>query len=132
MKQEITYLKAAATARVLRKALKAEFPETKFSVRTETYAGGASIDIDYTSGPTWDEMKKFVKPFEGAAFDAMVDYQTKVNAWILPDGTVQVAQVSGTESMGGYIPEISNPAPTADAQLVHFGADYIFHRQHEA
>tara|TARA_R110000824_G_scaffold135553_1_gene298859 strand:- start:14110 stop:14502 length:393 start_codon:yes stop_codon:yes gene_type:complete len=127
---QITNIKPAQTARMIRKALKAEYSETQFSVTTESYTGGASIDISYTDGPSFDEMREFVAPFKGAGFDSMVDYQYNVDAWLLSDGTVQIAQVEGTDSMLGSVPTVSNPAPTADAQLVHFGADYIFHRQY--
>jgi len=46
------YLSCAETAKLIGPALKAAFPGVKFSVRSHTYAGGASIDIDWTDGPT--------------------------------------------------------------------------------
>lgn len=48
------YLSAAETAALLRKALAKSFPGQKFYVRSQTYAGGASIDVYYdgaTLGP---------------------------------------------------------------------------------
>ena len=48
------YLSAAETAVLIRKALAKSFPGTKFYVRSETYSGGASIDVYYdgaTLGP---------------------------------------------------------------------------------
>jgi hypothetical protein len=41
------YLSAAETAVLVRAELKAAFPGVKFSVKTHTYAGGASIDVRY-------------------------------------------------------------------------------------
>ena len=40
-----TYISAADTARLLRAALARAFPTTHFYVRSETYSGGASIDV---------------------------------------------------------------------------------------
>ena len=41
------WVTTADTARLIRSALKAAFPDTKFSVRSRTYAGGSSIDVSY-------------------------------------------------------------------------------------
>ena len=47
------YLRCAETAKLLlRAALKEAFPEVAFSVRSRTYAGGASIDVTWRDGPT--------------------------------------------------------------------------------
>jgi hypothetical protein len=52
------YVSAAQTAKLVRVALKQAFPATKFSVRTSTYAGGASVRVrmdgraDTSSGST--------------------------------------------------------------------------------
>ncbi len=45
------YLSCADTAQLVRAALEQAFPRQKFSVRSHTYAGGASIDISWTDGP---------------------------------------------------------------------------------
>lgn len=42
-----TYMSAADTAKLIRKALAKHFPSTKFYVRSSVYSGGASIDIYY-------------------------------------------------------------------------------------
>lgn len=73
---EVRYLSATETAKVLRKALKVLFPATKFSVRTDQYAGGASIDIRWIDGPTEKQVEAFSKNFEGATFDGMIDLKS--------------------------------------------------------
>ena len=40
-----TYVSPTDTAKLIRAALKRSFPRTKFSVRTDTYAGGAAVDV---------------------------------------------------------------------------------------
>ena len=42
------YLSAVETARLVRKALKARFPDVRFSVRSDSYAGGASVRVGWT------------------------------------------------------------------------------------
>ena len=69
------YLTCADTAKLVRAALKETFPGVKFSVRSSVYAGGASIDIKYTDGPTCEQVKGVVAMFEGSYFDGMTDYK---------------------------------------------------------
>jgi Large polyvalent protein associated domain 29 len=69
------YLSVAETAKLLRSALKESFPGVKFSVRSSSYAGGASIYVSYTDGASFDDVNSVCKQFEGAYFDGMIDYQ---------------------------------------------------------
>ncbi len=73
---EKQYLTCTATAKLLRQVLKKAFPKTKFSVRSDTYSGGASIRIHWTDGPTRKQVENLVKKFEGAGFDGMTDYKS--------------------------------------------------------
>lgn len=68
-----TYLTVTDTAKMLRTELKALFPETKFSVRSSKYAGGASINVQWTDGPTEAMVKPTLNKFAGATFDGMTD-----------------------------------------------------------
>lgn len=69
------YLSCAETAKLVRAALKESFPGIKFSVTSSVYSGGASINVKYKDGPTYDEVKAVVGNFEGAYFDGSIDYQ---------------------------------------------------------
>jgi hypothetical protein len=53
-----------AAARQLRASLAAAFPETKFSVRSERFAGGEAIRVEWTDGPTGQSVEQIAKPFE--------------------------------------------------------------------
>ena len=64
------------TARILRKRLKVEFPGTKFSVRSERYAGGAAISVHWTDGPIGAHVQSITRQYEGAGFDGTDRYQT--------------------------------------------------------
>jgi Large polyvalent protein associated domain 29 len=70
------YYTCAETAKLLRAALKEAFPGMKFSVRSATCAGGASIDVAWTDGPTNQQVQRVCHRFEGADFDGMIDLKT--------------------------------------------------------
>lgn len=64
------------TAKLIRQALKAAFPNTKFSVRSKSYSGGCSITTHWTDGPTSKQVDAVQKHFEGASFDGMIDLKS--------------------------------------------------------
>src|SRR5579883_516702 len=68
------YLSCAETAKLVRQALKESFPGVKFSVRSHTYSGGASIRIGWIDGPNAHQVDQVAKSFEGKYFDGMIDY----------------------------------------------------------
>lgn len=86
-----TYVSCADTAKQMRLMLKAEFPGVKFSVRSDTYAGGASIRVYWLDGPTEDAVKAKVRVYEGASFDGMIDLKTYAEPTLVAntDGTVE-------------------------------------------
>lgn len=93
------YLSCAETAQLMRKALKARFPDVQFSIRSKTYSGGASISVSYTDGPKPADVRAITDLYTGANFDASEDLKSYHDSMIL---TAQ-----GIEN-------------------VHFGADYVF------
>lgn len=72
-KSEPRRISCADTAKLVRAALKTAFPGVKFSVKSSTYSGGASIDVNWVDGPTAQEVDAIAKRFEGATFDGMID-----------------------------------------------------------
>lgn len=100
---QTTYLTPAETARFIRRALKREFPTTKFSVRSSSYSGGGSVRLLWTDGPTRKAVETVAKPYEGATFDPMIDLKSYVPGEL------------------SYLDD-----PTRDGEAVHFGADYVF------
>lgn len=124
------YISVTETAKLIRVALKKKFPETKFSVKSSKYAGGASIDVSYMDGPLAKAVEAIAKPFAGGGFDGMIDMAYSKSSFMLADGTVTFGNTSGTTGSMGLVPEVADPVPTG-AKEVHFGADYVFvHRAH--
>lgn len=91
----------AQTAKRVRAALKAQYPDTKFSVRSHTYAGGASIHARYVDGPAERDVWTFLQKFAGADFDGMTDMKEY-------RGDVLLANENGTY------------------ELINSGADFVF------
>lgn len=84
------YISVAETAKLVRKALKHNFPGYKFSVRSKSYSGGASVDVDWTDGPTTSDVDKVIRVFSGATFDGMIDLKSQHNSIVShEDGTTE-------------------------------------------
>lgn len=116
-------LSAVETARLLRKALKHHFPGTKFSVRK---SGGSAINVRWTDGPARIDVENVTHNYEGGGFDGMIDMRYSVQSWLLPDGSARLGRSSGTEGSRGSVPGYNYARPSDDAELVYFGADFIF------
>ena len=71
-------LTCAETAKLIRQVLKESFPGVKFSVKSSTYSGGASVSIRWTDGPNDAQVSAAVGSFKGAYFDGSIDYQGSV------------------------------------------------------
>ena len=119
------YVGTVETAKMIRKVLKAKFPNTKFSVRSEIYAGGSSINVKWTDGPTSKEVDRVIKPYEGSGFDGMIDMKYSKQSVQLADGTVVHGSTSGTEGSMGVVPA-SNVELPEGAKVVRFCVDYVF------
>ena len=122
MEEQTTHLSCAETAKLVRGALKENFPSQKFSVRSSTYSMGASIDVSWENGIPSDDVNKVIKQFAGAGFDGMIDYKYYVNHWMMPDGSIKLATRESTTYSDSY--RCDKPHP--DAKKVSFGADYVF------
>jgi hypothetical protein len=119
------YISVTETAKLVRKALKQEFPITKFSVRARKYANGASIDVSWTDGPRGARVDSVVDPYRGADFDGSIDMKHYGSSWLMPDGTASTGHWRGSEGSMGYQPERIGDPVGPSARLVHFGADFI-------
>jgi len=84
---ETKYLSCAETAKLVRTALKKNFPGVKFSVRSSVYSGGASIDVSWVLGPTTKEVDAVAGQYASADFDGSIDMETRYDHWLLPDGS---------------------------------------------
>jgi hypothetical protein len=74
-------------AKLIRAQLKAAFPGVKFSVRCSTGTASAWIGVHYDDGPTYDQVAKIARAFEGRSFNGMTDsYDNNGPALIAGEG----------------------------------------------
>jgi hypothetical protein len=66
-------LRGSEVCKPIRKILKDLFPDTKFSVRYKSYAGGNSVNVEYEFGPPESQVTELLKPFEQGSFCGMED-----------------------------------------------------------
>jgi len=93
---EKTYYSVTETAKFIRKDLKSAFPGVKFSVRSSSYSGGASIRVYWIDGPTEAQVKDVTRRYVGSTFDGMIDLKSYID----------------------YTDENGN--------RIHYGADHVF------
>lgn len=63
----------AQVAQLIRKELKKLYPAIKFMVRSKSYSGGSSVNVDWENGPCQDIIQEIVNKYEYGSFDSMDD-----------------------------------------------------------
>ena len=114
------------TAKLMRATLKARFPGVKFSVRSERYAGGSSINVGWVDGPAQSAVEDVIRPYASRGFDGMVDMAYCKGGWLYPDGSAGYRSSQGTENTMGAAPAYKRPADADGAIPVRFGPSYVF------
>lgn len=64
------YISTKETAVLVRQALKASFPGTKFSVRMGTGTGSAWLSVTWVDGPTDEQVRPILNRYEGSRWNA--------------------------------------------------------------
>lgn len=63
----------AAAAKMIKQELKKLFPTIKFSVKSDSFSGGDSVDISWENGPTDDQVSDVTSKYQYGHFDGMTD-----------------------------------------------------------
>jgi hypothetical protein len=63
----------ARAAKMIRAELRAAFPGVTFRVRSDSFAGGNSVDVSWTDGPLTDAVNAIVKKYQYGNFNGMED-----------------------------------------------------------
>ena len=64
---------AAQCAKAIKKELSKKFPNIKFSVTSDNFAGGNSVSIHYTNGVPQAEVEAITGKYQYGHFDGMID-----------------------------------------------------------
>jgi hypothetical protein len=83
----------------IRTELKLAFPGVKFSVRSDKFSGGDSVDVTWTDGPTCDQVKRIIGKYAAGTFDGMTDsYDYESRPWTTVFGDAKYVQSSRAHS----------------------------------
>ena len=63
----------AQTAKAIREELKKAFPNVSFSVKSFSFSMGDDVRIEWTNGPTTEQIENITKKYEYGTFDGMTD-----------------------------------------------------------
>lgn len=63
----------ARAAKAIREKLKVAYPGIKFNVRSDSFAGGNSVDVSWQDGPTGRQVEELIHWHEAGTFDGMTD-----------------------------------------------------------
>jgi len=64
---------AMLCANAIKKELKTKFPNIKFSVKSQNFAGGNSVTIRYTDGTAKPEVEDVTRKYQYGHFDGSID-----------------------------------------------------------
>jgi hypothetical protein len=121
------YINSKDTAKYIRKALKENFPNQKFYVRSDHNA----INISWEDGPQRADVEEIAQQYQGGGFDGMIDLDFSQSHYLFEDGSIALHYRGGTVDSRGIVPEIDNRHLAAPAyKIVQFGARYIFCTRH--
>lgn len=120
----IKYIETTTVAKLIRGHLKTAFSSIKFSVRSHKYAGGSSIDVGWTDGPTAEAVEKVIKAFAGGRFEGMTDCSYGASSWYCSEHGARVAETYGCDVSVNN--GVHDSRCCHRAELVHFGADHVF------
>ena len=67
------YASAALASKNIKRLLSRMWPDVKFSVRSETFSGGDSVNVTWTDGPQSKDVDAVINDFQDGGFDAMTD-----------------------------------------------------------
>lgn len=122
--------KRTDVAACIRALLAQQFPGIKFWVRTHSYAGGSSLDVEYNGSlpgaPEAKAVEKLVKPWSTDGFDGMIDMAYNLSRWVMPDCTIAGTVTQGTTCSRGVHDERNDPKPHPEAVLMRGGIGYVF------
>ena len=64
----------------IKKLLAHKFPGMKFSVKSDSFSMGDSVDVNWTDGPTEKEVNEWIYQFNNSSFDGMTDSSTYIHS----------------------------------------------------
>lgn len=106
LKNNPTKSSSANCATAIREELKKDFPNVKFSVKSSNFAGGDSVHVAWTEGPTTLEVSKVTSKYQYGRFDGMTDmYEYSNNIEGLPQSKYVQTRREISEEVNNVVKE---------------------------
>ena len=111
----------ALTSSNIKKHLKKQYPGHKFSVKSQSYSGGSSVNVSWTDGPSYTEVDEFVDRFQYNGVMDNTDHvacRTVGNAFRSLFGSVGYASCNRTVNEERYTETATNDMGWCPEDLV--------------
>lgn len=113
-------------AKLIRNALKIAFPDTKFTVRSSRFAGGASIRVKWSARPIEAEVGQLLERFRGLEYNDRWDTWEPLTFYFRPDGTsIAMGPTGNSEITSNWTNPIVAAVMPQGTDWIRFGADYL-------
>jgi hypothetical protein len=130
------YISAADTARIIRRALKREFPGKKFTVRSSTYSMGSEVSVGVPEGVSTEDVRNVVGGYATGGFDGMIDLAYSITLALDSEDRVIGSASTGTVGSRGSVPAWNTldtyEVATRVTRYIKGGAKYIFVSRNDA
>ncbi|MCZ0211369.1 hypothetical protein OZK63_39080 [Streptomyces sp. UMAF16] len=104
-------------AKNIRIELKRAFPSVKFSVRSDKFAGGDAVNVDWTDGPTVAQVDEILEKYKAGSFDGMTDcYEYRNHVWGDAFGDAKFISTSRSFSDEFILSVLANFTGTIDGE----------------
>lgn len=133
---------SAKAANAIKAELKAAFPNVKFSVKSQNYSGGDSVDIYWTDGPTVEQVRAISGKYQYGKFDGMQDLYEYTNSrkdipqakYVSENRTISVEKekqiAEKLNKMWGLNFEIDDKGQVINDRIVKEWDCYFIHKIH--
>lgn len=118
------WIPTTEVAKLIRSYLKKNYPNNKFSVRSDSYAGGSAVRVETPADWSHEMTRELwaeLSLWGSAGFDGMTDSSYSKSHWLCPDHGVSYAYVG---FYFGHNEESFEPC-CEKAENVHLGASYV-------
>lgn len=120
------HLSHTETAKLIRQTLKAKFAGVKFSVRSESFSGGTSVDVKWTDGPTEKAVERAISKIIKNSLSRFITCERAYSVEFVRECAIKEAKSMRVEAPEiRHNPRLSVPEIVTDDRAV---AHYIWER----
>jgi len=119
----------ASAAKLIKAELQEAFPGIKFSVTSDSFSMGDSVDIRWTDGPTTKEVDAISGKYQYGHFDGMTDMYEHTNSRDdIPQSKYVHSSRTKSEAINALLPEMKKFMPEDNGGYWHDQPDQVLYR----